>query len=78
MTKVSIATVVALLAAMNAPAFASCDIHAGDDQAVCASRCEDAYRKDQQGRSAADMSKVKENKQACDAKCGCPQNSQGL
>lgn len=80
MKKFSIATAVAILAAMTATAFASCDTHGDDDQAVCASRCEEAYLKDQkdQKSSMGDMSKVKENKKACDEKCGCPQNSMGL
>src|SRR5512141_1407096 len=77
MKKFSIATAIAMFAAMTAPAFASCDTHAEDDQAVCASKCEDAYLKDQQGWTA-DMSAVKSNKKACDEKCGCPQNSKGL
>jgi hypothetical protein len=77
MKKFSIVTAIAMFAAMTAPAFASCDTHAEDDQAVCASKCEDAYLKDQQGWTA-DMSKVKESKKACDEKCGCPQNSKGL
>lgn len=77
MKKFSIATAFALFAAMTAPAFASCDTHAEDDQAVCASKCEDQFLKDQQGWTA-DMSKIKANKKACDEKCGCPQNSKGL
>ncbi|MCC3245782.1 hypothetical protein LG047_10650 [Methylocystis sp. WRRC1] len=72
-----IATAVAMFAAMTAPSFASCDTHAEDEQAVCASKCEDAYLKDQQGWTA-DMDKVKANKKACDEKCGCPQNSKNL
>lgn len=55
----------------------SCDTHKDDDQAVCASKCEDAYLKDQQGWTA-DMGKVKAAKKACDAACGCPENSKGL
>ena len=55
----------------------SCDTHAEDDQAMCASKCEDAYLKDQMGFTA-DMSNVKAAKKACDEKCGCPQNSKGL
>lgn len=90
MNKYALVTAAALFAAMIAPSFAfdgaaglrapsqvtriSCDTHAEDDQAVCASKCEDAYLKDQQGWTA-DMSKIKAEKKACDEKCGCPQNT---
>jgi hypothetical protein len=77
MKKFAFATTIAIFAAMSAPAFASCDTHAEDEQAVCASKCEDAYLKDQQSITA-DMSKVKAAKKACDAACGCPQNSKDL
>jgi hypothetical protein len=77
MKKFAFATTIAFFAAMSAPAFASCDTHAEDEQAVCASKCEDAYLKDQQSITA-DMSKLKAAKKACDEKCGCPQNSKGL
>jgi hypothetical protein len=77
MKKFSLFSALAIFAAMTAPAFASCDTHGEDDQAVCASKCEDAYLKDQQGWTA-DMSAVKAAKKACDEKCGCPQNSKGL
>lgn len=80
MKKFSIATAVAILVVMTTSAFASCDTHGDDDQAACASKCDEAYQKDQEDRkgSMGDMSKVKENKKACDEKCGCPQNSMGL
>ncbi|MFO1125485.1 MAG: hypothetical protein U1E25_09520 [Methylocystis sp.] len=93
MHKYTLAAAAALLLAATAPSFAfdaavgqraqsqatriSCDTHADDEQAVCASKCEDAYLKDQQGWTA-DMSKIKSAKKACDEKCGCPQNSKGL
>jgi hypothetical protein len=77
MKKFPVFTAIAILAATAAPAFASCDTHAEDEQAVCASKCEDQYLKDQQGWTA-DMTQVKANKKACDEKCGCPQNSKGL
>lgn len=77
MKSYSILTAVAFFVAMSAPAFASCDTRKEDDQAVCASKCEDAYLKDQQGWTA-DMTKVKQSKKDCDAKCGCPENSKGL
>jgi hypothetical protein len=70
----AIATAAALLVAMTAPSFASCDTRNEDEQAVCASKCEDAYLKDQQGWTA-DMSKIKAAKKSCDEKCGCPQNT---
>lgn len=77
MKKFSLFSAIAILTAMTAPAFASCDTHGEDDQAVCASKCEDAYLKDQQGWTA-NMDQIKAAKKACDEKCGCPQNSKGL
>ncbi|MGD9542426.1 hypothetical protein [Methylocystis sp.] len=93
MNKYALTAAAALFLAATAPSFAfdaavgqrapsqatriSCDTHAEDDQAVCASKCEDAYLKDQQGWTA-DMSKIKAAKKSCDEKCGCPQNSSNL
>lgn len=74
MNKYAIITAAALLVASTSPSFASCDTRNEDEQAVCASKCEDAYLKDQQSITA-DMTKVKGDKKACDAKCGCPQNT---
>ncbi|NDB67005.1 MAG: hypothetical protein EB015_03180 [Methylocystaceae bacterium] len=74
MNKYAIITAAALLVASASPSFASCDTRNEDEQAVCASKCEDAYLKDQQSITA-DMTKVKGDKKACDAKCGCPQNT---
>ncbi len=67
-------TAAALLMGMAGPSFASCDTRNEDEQAVCASKCEDAYLKDQQGWTA-NMDKIKADKKACDEKCGCPQNT---
>lgn len=79
MKKFAIASAALFFAAMATSAFASCDTRKSDEdeQAMCASKCEDAYLKDQQGWTA-DMSKIKANKVACDAKCNCPQNSENL
>jgi hypothetical protein len=77
MKKFCIATAIAIFAATTAPAFASCDTRAEDDQAVCASKCEDAYLKDQQSITA-NMGALKATRKACDEKCGCPQNSKNL
>jgi hypothetical protein len=77
MKKFSIAAAIAVFAAMTAPAFANCDTRAEDAQAVCASKCEDAYLKDQQSITA-NMSALKAARKACDEKCGCPQNSKDL
>ena len=79
MKKFAIASAALFFAAMATSAFASCDTRKSDEdeQAMCASKCEDAYLKDQQGWTA-DMSAVKANKVACDAKCNCPQNSENL
>ena len=74
MNKYAIITAAALLVASASPSFASCDTRNEDEQAVCASKCEDAYLKDQQSITA-DMTKVKGDKKACDAQCGCPQNT---
>ena len=74
MNKYAIITAAALLVASASASFASCDTRNEDEQAVCASKCEDAYLKDQQSITA-DMTKVKGDKKACDAKCGCPQNT---
>jgi hypothetical protein len=74
MNKYAIITAAALLVASASPSFASCDTRNEDEQAVCASKCEDAYLKDQQSITA-DMTKVKGDKKACDVKCGCPQNT---
>jgi hypothetical protein len=74
MNKYAIITAAALLVASASPSFASCDTRNEDEQAVCASKCEDAYLKDQQSITA-DMTKVKGDKKTCDAKCGCPQNT---
>ncbi len=67
-------TAAAMLAGMVGPSFATCDTRNEDEQAVCASKCEDAYLKDQQGWTA-DMTKIKADKKSCDEKCGCPQNT---
>ncbi len=77
MKKFSFVTAVALFAAMSAPAFASCDTRQEDEQAVCASKCEDNYVRHKQDMMA-DHSALASEKKACDEKCGCPQNSKGL
>jgi hypothetical protein len=82
--------VIGLLAAAAGPSFAfdgsvgrgvqngvtrvSCDTRAEDDQAMCASKCEDAFLKEQMSFTA-NMDKIRESKKACDEKCGCPQNT---
>ncbi len=52
----------------------TCDIRNEDEQAVCASNCDDKYIRGKQ-HNMTDQSKNEEEKKACDAKCGCPQNS---
>jgi hypothetical protein len=52
----------------------TCDIRNEDEQAVCASKCDDEYIRGKQ-HNMTDQSKNEEEKKACDAKCGCPQNS---
>ncbi len=90
MSKYALVTAAALFAAMIAPSFAfdgvaglrapsqvtriSCDTRQEDEQAVCASKCEDAFLKDQMSFTA-NMDNVKAAKKACDEKCGCPQNT---
>lgn len=77
MKKVSIALAVALFSAMTAPAFASCDTRKEDDQAVCAGQCEDSYVRHKQDMMA-DHAQLKADRKACDAKCGCAENSKDL
>jgi hypothetical protein len=65
----------AALVRSRAPLVAvSCDTHADDDQAQCASNCEDKYVRGKQ-HNMTDQTANEEEKKACDAKCGCPQNS---
>jgi hypothetical protein len=79
MNKYAIMTAALLVAGMISPAFADCDVHNADEdkQAKCAEKCDDEYlaRKMNYG---ANQSEVRANKKACDAACGCPQNSKGL
>ena len=77
MKTVSIATAFAFFAVMTAPAFADCDTRKEDEQAVCAGKCEDDYVRHKQDMMA-DNAKLKADRKACDAKCGCPQNSKDL
>jgi len=59
---------------MIAPSFASCDTRNDDEQAVCASKCEDAFVR-HKNDNMADHSALAADRLACDTKCGCPQNS---
>jgi len=77
MKKSAVVLAFALLAGLTAPAFATCDTRNDDEQAMCATKCEDAWLKDQQSITA-DISKLKVARKACDTKCGCPQNSDKL
>ena len=73
----SIASAIALFAMMTVPAFADCDTRKEDEQALCAGKCEDEYVRHKQDMMA-DHSKLIADRKACDAKCGCPQNSKDL
>jgi len=53
---------------------ASCDTRNEDEQAQCASNCEDKYIRAKQ-HNMANQAANEEEKKACDVKCGCPQNS---
>ncbi len=53
---------------------ASCDIRNEDEQAVCASNCDDKYIRGKQHNMTNQAANDAEKK-ACDAKCGCPQNT---
>jgi len=55
---------------------ASCDVAQlyTDKQAACAAACDDQYIRDNQALDL-DLTKAKANKKACDAKCGCEQNT---
>ena len=53
----------------------SCDIRAEDEQALCAANCDDVYIRGKQ-HNMTDQAKNEAQKKACDAKCGCPQNTQ--
>ncbi|MGD9542425.1 hypothetical protein [Methylocystis sp.] len=79
MRKYAIVTAAALVVGMISPAFADCDVHKADEdkQAKCAEKCDDEYlsRKMNYGSNKAE---VDANKKACDAACGCPQNSKDL
>jgi len=72
----AILTAVALFAVSSAPAFASCDIRKADEdkQARCAQKCDDTYisRKMNYG---ANIDEVTAEKKACDAACGCSENT---
>jgi hypothetical protein len=86
----AIVMAIGLLAGVTGPSFAfdgaagrriqsdvtriSCDTRQEDEQAVCASKCEDAFLKDQMSFTA-NMDKIRTAKKACDEKCGCPQNT---
>jgi hypothetical protein len=52
----------------------SCDVSAEDEQALCAAKCDDHFIRNSQN-NMADHPKLAAEKKACDAKCGCPQNS---
>lgn len=52
----------------------SCDVHAEDTQAVCASTCDDHFIRNSQN-IMADHAALASEKKACDVKCGCPQNT---
>jgi len=66
----------AALLAASLPAYADCDVHKADEdkQAKCAEKCDDAFLAAKM-HYGADISKVTEEKKACDTACGCPQNS---
>ncbi len=76
MNKYAIMTAALLVAGMISPAFADCDVHKADEdkQAKCAEKCDDEYLA-RKMNYAANQGEVLANKKACDAACGCPQNT---
>lgn len=76
MKKLAIVTAAAFMVGMIGPAFADCDVKKADEdkQAKCAEKCDDDFisRKMNYG---ANQAEVYANKKACDAACGCPQNT---
>jgi len=70
----AIVAAVALFAGISTPVFAACDVNNDDKQAVCASKCNDAFISGKM-HYGADIAKVTEEKKACDEKCGCAENS---
>jgi hypothetical protein len=52
----------------------SCDTRNDDEQAVCASKCEDTFVR-HKNDNMADHDALASERLACDTKCGCPQNS---
>lgn len=73
----SYALIAALFVGMTSQAFASCDVRKADEdkQAKCAEKCDDAFISGKMHYNA-DLAKVAADKKACDAACGCPQNTQ--
>ncbi len=76
MKKFAIMTAALLVAGMISPAFADCDVHKADEdkQAKCAEKCDDEYLS-RKMNYASNQAEVIANKKACDAACGCPQNT---
>jgi hypothetical protein len=63
------------LRAPNPATLVGCDVKNDEDkQGMCARKCDDEYISGKM-HYGADIAKVTEEKQACDVKCGCPQNS---
>ncbi len=74
MKSYAIVAAVAMFAGMTVPAFATCDVHNEDKQALCAQKCDDNFISGKMHYNA-DITKVTAEKKACDEKCGCPENS---
>ncbi|MFY9628014.1 MAG: hypothetical protein WAK03_07660 [Methylocystis sp.] len=52
----------------------TCDTRNEDEQAMCASKCEDTFIR-HKNDNMADHEKLWSDRLACDTKCGCPENS---
>ena len=78
MTLRLILTTAVAFAAMTGASLASCNVRDmyTDKQAACASACEDQFVRDKQKSELDQVAKAVGSKKACDAKCGCEQNSQ--
>lgn len=78
--KLRLFLIAAAIGGMTSVAFASCNVRDmyTDKQAACAAACEDQFIRDKQKAELDQAAKANGDKKACDAKCGCPENSSNL
>lgn len=72
----SYAIIAAMIVGMTGQALATCDVRKADEdkQARCAEKCDDAFISGKMHYNA-DLAKVAADKKACDAACGCQENT---